>query len=436
MATYASKLLTKALSVCRDAEISEEAFTEINLANPEHQKFKSGIGLRVNIDGRLGYAWSEGEMSESELLETAAKAALSGPRGTFSQKGIFTGLQAEAAGTADGNLVRSLAKMQRIIQNLDFMLPSLLPERKLNLSAKIFQHTLKLTVRAGERSASRTLHALTLSSHEGIPVSEAFYASAPPRSASDMLCRLVWRSAYSKEIAWPESSVMSGVFTAAACGRLLEDFAADVLSRPDSPQLRETFPLNSAVSITDDGTLPSGFGTVPFDGEGMAKRAVELVKNGRFRLPLYDLSYAKLSGLPPSCLSVRPWGKPPKPGYANLVLKPGKLSLGQLCERIDFGILLDNLTPLPKHMKREGEFARRCETAFILQHGRPVCRTPQFIVRARYADILGSGLLGLGYGREWNGRALAAPLAAENLIFEETDIDPLETGSIYPELWW
>lgn len=436
MATYASKLLIKALGACRDAEVAEEAFTEVNLAKPEHQKFKSGIGLRVNIDGRLGYAWSEGELSENELLETAAKAALTGSKGSFSQKGIFSNLQAESPEAMNKSLVRSLSQMQRIIQNLDFMLPSLLPERRISLSARIFQHTLKLTIRAGERSASRTLHALNLSSREGIPISEAFYASVPPRSASDMLCRLVWRSVYSKEIAWPESSVMQGVFTAQACGRLLEDFAEDVLSRSDFPGQPDVFPLNSAVGITDDGTMPGGFGTVPFDGEGMTKEPVELVRNGRFIQPFRDLSLSKNAGLPLSCLSVRPWGKAPKPGYSNLILKPGKLSLGQLCESVDFGILLDNLTPLPKHMKKEGEFARRCETAFILQHGRPICRIPQFIVRARYEDLLGGGLLGLGYEREWHGRALTAPLAAANLIFEETDIDPLETGSYYPELWW
>ena len=439
MASYANQLLVKALGSCRDAEVSEEVYTEVNLARPEQRSFQSGLGLRVNIDGRLGYAWSEGELLENDILEQAVKSAADGVRGSFSQKGLTASATVPDPQDGPELLEDSIKKMQVLIQGLDFMLPSLLPHRRFVLSARILQHTLKLTTRSGERRASRRLHLLTLNSNEAIPVNDAIYSTQPEHSPAEILCRLTWRAVHSNELAWPEVSDTACVFTPTACAKLLEDFAEDLLSMrsPAFDDIPKNVPwLSPRVNLWADGTLPGGFGTVPFDGEGLTHVPVALVVEGRLQHGLGDLSAARSHSEPPLGLAVRPWAAPPRCGYSNLCLGLGDQSMGELCTKVGFGILLDRLTPLPKHMKKAGEFARRCHTAFILQHGRPVCRIPQLIVRARYEDLLGPDLLGLGHERVLCGRSLCAPLAVRRVTLEEADIDPAEKGSDYPELWW
>ncbi len=439
MAGYAKQLLLKALATARDAEVAEEVYTEVNLAHPEQRNFRSGLGLRINVEGRLGYVWSEGEFSINDLLQKGVQNAASGRRGSFSQKGLIAPSLATGVAETSHQLEDSITQFQTLIQSLDFMLPSLLPHRHFLLSARLLQHTFKLTTRSGERCASRILHLLTLNSPENIPVGDAIYSTSAHHSPSDLLCRLMWRSVHSNEMAWPDSYLLPGVFTSSACGKLLEDFAQDMLYG-DSPLLA-TLPkrrswLAPCINITDDGTLPGGFGTVPFDGEGITKIRLPLVCQGELVRGLYDLKTAREAKINPHGSAVRPWGQPPRPGYSNLCLERGTASLGELCAQTDFGILLDRLSPLPAHLKKPGQFARRCETAFLLQHGKPICRVPQFIVRANYTDLLGADLIGLGYESILNGRTLCPPIAVRNLTLEEADIDPAEIWRDYPELWW
>ncbi|MGM9992367.1 MAG: metallopeptidase TldD-related protein [Candidatus Bruticola sp.] len=439
MASYANQLLVKALGMARDAEVSEEVYTEVNLAQPDQRIFKPGLGLRINIDGRLGYVWSEGEFSISDLLQKAAQSAANGKRGSFSQKGLISPTSVSNISETSQQLEDSIMHFKALIQGLDFMLPSLLPNRRFSLSARLLQHTLKITTRSGERCASRILHLLTLNSNDGIPVGDAIYSTSAQHSPAEMLCRLTWRSVHSTEMAWPDSNTIPGVFTSSACGKLLEDFAKEMLYA-DAP-LFKSLPKNSpwlspCINITDDASLPRGFGSVPFDGEGITKTSLPLIRQGELVGGIYDLSTARACGVVPNGSAVRPWGQPPKPGHSNLILKGGDYSLGELCAKTDFGILLDRLTPLPSHLKKEGQFARRCETAFLLHHGRPICRVPQFIVRANYTDLLGADLIGLGYESVLNGRTMCVPLAVRSLTLEEADIDPAETWSDYPELWW
>lgn len=439
MANQASKLLARTLGVCRDAEIDEEIYTEVNLARPEEQKFRSGLGLRVNINGRLGYAWSEGEISEDDLLNLAVENTLSGPSGSFSQKGFIPLPYTSTREEMNRQLEGSINRMQSFIQELDFMLPSILPKRRFSISARILQHTMRLTIRAGQRAANRILHFISLKSRDDIPVGASLYSTSFNHSPSELLCLLTWRSKLSEEIAWPENYVLPVVFSHYACGSLLEDFAADMLSIDSTcpPEALQGLQwLSPDISISDNGTIPGGFGTIPFDGEGLNKIPVTIIDRGKLSSRFYDLSAAKLNNLPPSCLAVRPWGAPPHPGYSNLCLKAGQYSVGDLCKKVGYGIFLDCLTPLSPNLKHKGEFARRCETAFILKNGRPVCRIPQFVVRGRYEDMLGKDLIGLGHNQLLHGRTLTVPLATKNLKFEETTIDSTENWSDYPQLWW
>lgn len=437
--SHANQLLIKALGSCRDAEVSEEVVTEVNLAQPDQRSFQSGIGLRVNIDGKIGFTWSEGELPADELISKAAQSSMSGPRGTFSQKGLFTPGTDNVPQEAAQRLEESIVRFQAVIQELDFMLPSLFPDRHFSLSARILRHTLKLTTRSGERSGERMLHLLTLKSGDSIPVGASVCTTSAGRSSSDLLCSLMWRAAHSHEVAWAESSVVPVVFMPCACGRLLEEFVSDMLNA-DSPQ-SVSVPLHvpwlsPSVNISDDGTLPGGFGSVSFDGEGLTKRRTPLIVQGRAENLLCDIRNARARGIAPAGQAVRSWASPPRPGYANLCMDAGSYSLGELCSAAGYGILADRLTPLPSHMKKSGQFAGRCETAFIVYNGRPICRAPQYIIRADYSTLLGSGLMGVGGTAVLNGRTQCPPIAVRAATLEEADIDPAETWSDYPELWW
>ena len=69
------KLMATALRRCRDAEIVWEQRTEIDLADLRNRREFKGWGLRVNYEGRLGWAWADVSETPENLLEKAIAAA-------------------------------------------------------------------------------------------------------------------------------------------------------------------------------------------------------------------------------------------------------------------------------------------------------------------------------------------------------------------------
>lgn len=438
LSNRANNILIQALGFCRNAEIVEEERTEVNLAAPDRPSSQKGIGARVVYEGRMGYAWSESSTSDTELLKQAILAARTGPTGSFAEKGA---LPRVINPTPDTNLQDSLHKMQGLIKGLDFLLPSLLPDRSFQLQARLLQHSLVLTTSSGTRAGTRILHILSLRSSDYPSVSASIYTTVAPESPSDLLCRLAWRTVHSREVAWPDGRTLPAVFTASACGSLLEDFVLDALTLPAPHSYYAKVPygqswLHRDITLYDDGSLPGGFGTTAFDGEGLPRQRRELVHDGRLVFKLMNIAQAKELNITAPGLATRSWGQQPTPGYSNLVLAPGELSLGELCADLDYGILLDSLVPVEPSLRRPGEFCRRAQTAFIIQGGRPICRIPQMLVRAKYEDLLGKDFLNLGFERALHGRTLAPPLEVANITLEEHDLDKPEDLADLPGLWW
>jgi len=431
MKTKDSQLLSAALRTCRDVEIARAEQTEIDLATPDRPRTTRGLGIRVNQGGRLGFAWSEAQAEGDRVLEAAIEDSRNGPEGVLFAHGMMPPIRSEA----EPDLDQAMERLRALIRGLDFMLPPLLPDREFRVLARVLRQRLTILTRAGERSASRLLYFLTLRSAEDPPLTAGMYTARPDDTPAEILCRLAWRTVHSQEVAWPDSDRLPAVFTSTATGRLLRDLARDRLDSrgcTEGAVLGEPW-LSPALTLMDDGTIPGAFGTTPFDGEGLPRGCVCLIDKGRLVRRLADRARAGRSGA--QGLAIREWGKPPCPGYSNLVLGSGQSWLGDLCEEVQEGLLLDRLTPAPEHA-RPGEFCRRADTAFLLQEGQPVCRVPPLLVRGRYEDLLGSDLVALGSERSWHGRTFAPPLAVREITVEEAEEDPEEDVTDLPGCWW
>ncbi|WP_297521761.1 TldD/PmbA family protein [Thermococcus sp.] len=82
------------------------------------------------------------------------------------------------------------------------------------------------------------------------------------------------------------------------------------------------------LTILDDATLPGGSGSYPFDGEGVPGQRTVLVENGVLRSFLLDFTYASFLGMESTGNAVRDFRTKPHIGTSNLVVEPGKESLG------------------------------------------------------------------------------------------------------------
>jgi PmbA protein len=97
------------------------------------------------------------------------------------------------------------------------------------------------------------------------------------------------------------------------------------------------------VNVIDDGTLPGGLGSKPFDGEGLPTRRNVLVEDGRLVQYLLDSYSARKLGAESTGSATRGPGSSPSVGPTNLWLEPGTLSPEQILASTDRGFLVTEL---------------------------------------------------------------------------------------------
>ena len=92
------------------------------------------------------------------------------------------------------------------------------------------------------------------------------------------------------------------------------------------------------VNIIDDGTLPGGFGTSPFDGEGVPTRRTVVIENGVLKSYLMNTYTAKKLGLATTGNASRGLAGTPGIGPGNYFLQPGAKTPKEMIAGIKEGL--------------------------------------------------------------------------------------------------
>jgi PmbA protein len=322
-----------------------------------------GIGLRVFLDGRSGYAYGT-DMSDEGIKALAAEAR---ETAAVADEDEFGGLPDES-GAADVSGLHAPG------------LADWTTERKVELAVEI------------ERAAR---------SHEGVSqVEDTVYADADGSVAlanSRGFC-----SSYEASSAWAYGSVFAGegadLMTGLGVGlgrepgeldpRAIGDEAARRAlqlvgaRQPESrhcPVVLDAFVAASfigfiggmlsadavqrgrslfaeregdeiasgAIRLADDGIDPEGPDSAPFDGEGSARRRTPLIEDGKLLTFLFDARTARKGGRATTGSAARgSYRTPPSVGTANLLLEPGDADFDQLLRRAGDGLYVTDVAGL------------------------------------------------------------------------------------------
>src|SRR5579863_2861363 len=92
------------------------------------------------------------------------------------------------------------------------------------------------------------------------------------------------------------------------------------------------------VNVIDDGTIPGGFGTSPFDGEGIPSRRTIVIENGVLKSYLLNTYSAKKLGLQTTGNASRGLAGTPGIGPGNYFLQPGTKTPKQIIAEIKDGL--------------------------------------------------------------------------------------------------
>ena len=92
------------------------------------------------------------------------------------------------------------------------------------------------------------------------------------------------------------------------------------------------------VTVIDDGTMPGGFGTTPFDGEGIPTRRTVVIENGILKSYLLNTYTARKLKLETTANAARGLAGTPGIAPGNYFLLPGKKTPQQIIGEIKDGL--------------------------------------------------------------------------------------------------
>jgi PmbA protein len=135
------------------------------------------------------------------------------------------------------------------------------------------------------------------------------------------------------------------------------------------------------VTVIDDGRVPTGLGSAPFDGEGVATRRTPVFERGVLRTFLYDTYYARKLGAQSTGNSTGGGVGP-----SNFYLEPGALSLRELVAATPLGVLvMDTIGFATEHAA--GTYSRGAR-GFFIEGGELAYPIDEFTIAGQYTDML------------------------------------------------
>ncbi len=162
----------------------------------------------------------------------------------------------------------------------------------------------------------------------------------------------------------------------AACellGALSPSFCADAVQKKrswlDNKTGKKVF--SPLITIYDNGLLPKGTGTFPFDDEGVPRQKTTLVREGILENFLYDTYTAAKAGTKSSgnCTRTAGFQSGPAVGISNCYIRRGSFSLKDLLSELRSGLFVTDLTGVHTANPVSGEFSLGC-SGFAVENGR------------------------------------------------------------------
>lgn len=101
--------------------------------------------------------------------------------------------------------------------------------------------------------------------------------------------------------------------------------------------------LPAGLSVTEDPLRPRIGGSRPFDAEGLATQARDIVQNGVLTGWTLDLTTARKLGMTSTRNATRSPSSPPSPGLSNIALTQGSVSRDDLIAEMGTGLLVTSL---------------------------------------------------------------------------------------------
>jgi PmbA protein len=166
------------------------------------------------------------------------------------------------------------------------------------------------------------------------------------------------------------------------------------------------------ITVVDDGTIPGGFGTSPFDGEGVPTRRTTVIENGVLKSYLLNTYTAKKLGLETTGNASRGLAGNPGVGAGNFYLQPGTKSAEQIIREIPDGLYVTEFLGFGVNLVT-GDFSRGASGLWI-KNGELTFPVEEITVAGNLKDML-NNIAEIGSDLEWRSSVASPTIRIEGM---------------------
>jgi PmbA protein len=171
-------------------------------------------------------------------------------------------------------------------------------------------------------------------------------------------------------------------------------------------------PFGSNLTVIDDGTIPGGFGTRPFDGEGVPTRRTTVIENGELKSYLLNTYTARKLGLATTGNASRGLAGTPGIGNGNFYLQPGEKSQEEIIKGVKQGLLVTEFLGFGVNLVT-GDFSRGASGMWI-ENGELTYPVEEITVAGNLGEMF-SNLAEIGSDLIWRGSVACPTLRVEGM---------------------
>ncbi|HEY3771043.1 MAG TPA: TldD/PmbA family protein [Candidatus Angelobacter sp.] len=209
--------------------------------------------------------------------------------------------------------------------------------------------------------------------------------------------------------------VLDPVISGSILGHIFEAINGDAVYRQSSflaNKLGEKVAADH-ITVVDDGTIPGGFGTEPFDGEGIPTRRTVVIENGILKSYLLNTYTAKKLGMKTTGNASRGLAGTPGIGAGNFFLQKGERTPQEIISGIKQGLYVFQFLGFGVNMVT-GDYSRGASGLWI-ENGELTYPVEEVTVAGNLKDML-NNISEIGNDLTFRGSTAAPTLRIDGMM--------------------